>query len=178
MPYYALSATFAHSPNSLPALTFISLKGAYRLSDAGLSSLVSSGPSLKFIDLSQCPLVTSEGICCLSKSLRLVLRELYIDHCQGVVAMVSLPGLLEPETLEVLPVTGIRTVCDDFVYEVVSVRGYRMKHLGLVDCIELTDYSLKVFDNTCAGLRSIDPSNLCEMTDVAMGHLANDCKEV
>lgn len=135
MPDYALPATFAHSPNSLPALTSVSLKGAYRLSDAGLSSLVSSGPSLKSIDLSQCPLVTSEGICCLSKSLRLVLKELYIDHCQGVDAMVSLPGFLELETLEVLSVAGIHTVCDDFVCEVVSVHGCRMKHLGLADCM-------------------------------------------
>ncbi|XP_073289838.1 uncharacterized protein [Primulina huaijiensis] len=178
MPDYALPATFAHSPNSLPALTSISLKGAYRLSDAGLSSLVLSGPSLKSIDLSQCPLVTSEGICCLSKSLRLVLRELYIDHCQGVDAMVSLPGLLELETLEVLSVSGIHTVCDEFVCEVVSVHGCRMKHVGLADCIELTDYSLEVIGNTCAGLRSIDLSNLCKLTDVAIGHLANGCKEV
>lgn len=178
MPDYALPVTFAHSPNSLPALTSISLKGAYRFSDAGLSSLISSGPSLKSIDLSQCPLVTSEGICCLSKSLRLVLRELYIDHCQGVDAMVSLPELLELETLEVLSVAGIHTVCDDFVREVVSVHGCRLKHLGLADCIELTDYSLEVIGNTCAGLRSIDLSNLCKLTDVAIGHLANGCKEV
>ncbi|XP_073154328.1 uncharacterized protein [Henckelia pumila] len=178
VPDYALPATFAHSPNSLPALTSISLKGAYRLSDAGLSSLVSSAPSLKSIDLSQCPLVTSEGISFLSKSLRLVLRELYIDHCQGVDVMVSLPGLLELENLEVLSVAGIHTVCDDFICEVVSVHGCRMKHLVLADCIELTDYSLEVIGNTCAVLRAIDLSNLCKLTDVAIGHLANGCKEI
>ncbi|KZV57406.1 hypothetical protein F511_35156 [Dorcoceras hygrometricum] len=178
MPDYVLPATFAHSPNSLPALTSVSLKGAYRLSDTGLSSLVSSGPSLKSVDLSQCPLVTAEGILCLSNSLRSVLRELYIDHCQGVDAMVSLPGLLELENLEVLSVAGIHTVCDDFVCEVVSVHGCRLKHLGLADCIELTDYSLEVIGNTCTGLRAIDLSNLCNLTDVAIGHLANGCKEV
>ncbi|XP_041995888.1 uncharacterized protein LOC121746015 [Salvia splendens] len=41
MPDYILRSTLARLPNSLPALTTISLKGAYRLSDAGLNMLAS-----------------------------------------------------------------------------------------------------------------------------------------
>ncbi|KAI3447203.1 hypothetical protein Pfo_003868 [Paulownia fortunei] len=178
MPDYTLYATLARSPNSLPALTTISLKGAYRLSDAGLSMLVSAAPSLKSIDISQCPLLTSEGICCLAISLRLVLRELYLDNCHGVDAMLILPALLKLENLEVLSLAGIQTVCDHFVSEFISVHGCRMKELVLADCMELTDLSLEAVGDTCSELQAIDLTNLCKLTDVSIGHLANGCRAI
>ncbi|KAG8367173.1 hypothetical protein BUALT_Bualt16G0045100 [Buddleja alternifolia] len=178
MPDYALSATLARFPNCLPALTTISLKGAYRLTDAGLHMLVSSATSLKSIDISQCPLLTSEGICSLTNSLQSVLRELYLDNSHGIDAMLILPALLKLENLEVLSLAGIQTVTDDFVSEVVSVHGCRMKELILADCMELTDSSLEVIGHTCLGLRAIDLTNLCKLTDVSIGHLANGCHAI
>lgn len=145
MPDYTLYAALAHSPNSLPALTAISLKGAYRLSDAGLSMLVSAAPSLKSIDISQCPLLTSEGICCLASSLRLGLRELYLDNCHGIDAMLILPALQKLEDLEVLSVAGIQTVCDEFVSEFVSAHGCRMKELVLADCMLVSDDKIDMY---------------------------------
>ncbi|KAH6823059.1 hypothetical protein C2S53_002053 [Perilla frutescens var. hirtella] len=178
MPDYALYSALARSPNSLPALTAISLKAAYRLSDAGLSMLTSAAPSLKSIDISQCPLLTSEGICCLASSLRLVLRELYIDNCHGIDAMLILPALLKLENLEVLSVAGILTVCDAFVSQFTAAHGCRMKELILADCMELTDSSLEVIGDTCSDLRAIDLSNLCKLTDISIGHLANGCQAI
>lgn len=145
IPDYILCSALARSPNSLPALTTISLKGAYRLSDAGLSMLASAAPSLKSIDISQCPLLTSEGICCLVSPLRLVLRELYIDYCHGIDAMLILPDLQKLESLEVLSVAGIPTVCDDFVSEFVSAHGSRMKELVLADCMLVSDDDIDVY---------------------------------
>ncbi|KAL0345032.1 UNVERIFIED_CONTAM: hypothetical protein Sradi_4334500 [Sesamum radiatum] len=178
MPDYTLYATLARSPNSLPALTTISLKGAYRLTDAGLSMLVASAPSLKSVDISQCPLLTSEGICFLANSLRLVLRELCLDNCQGIDAMHILPALLKLENLEVLSAAGISTVCDYFVSELASVHGCRMKELVLADCMELTDLSMKAIGDTCSDLRAVDLTNLCKLTDASIGHLANGCQAI
>ncbi|KAL7133253.1 hypothetical protein ABFS83_12G128400 [Erythranthe nasuta] len=178
LPDYTLNATLARSTNSLPALTTLSLKGAYRLSDAGLNTLVSAAPSLKSIDISQCPMLTSDGICLLANSLQLVLRELYIDNCHGIDAMSILPALLKLENLEVLSLAGIQTVCDDFVSKFVSIHGCRMKELVLADCIELTDSSIKVIGDTCSKLRAIDLSNLCKLTDISIGHLANGCRAI
>ncbi|KAG8367168.1 hypothetical protein BUALT_Bualt16G0044500 [Buddleja alternifolia] len=178
MPDYALSATLARFPNCLPALTTISLKGAYRLTDAGLCMPVSSATSLKSVDISQCPWLTSEGICSLTNSLQSVLRELYLDNSHGIDAMLILPALLELENLEVLSVAGIQTVTYDFVSEVVSVHGCRMKELILADCMELTDSSLEVIGHTCLGLRAIDLTNLYKLTDVSIGHLANGCHAI
>ncbi|KAL2554025.1 Leucine-rich repeat [Forsythia ovata] len=178
VPDYALSATLARSHNSLPALTTVSLKGAYRLSDAGLSALVSSAPSITSINLTQCSLLTSDGICSLIKSLRSVLRELYIDDCLEIDAMLILPAMLKLEHLEVLSLGGIQTVCDNFISEIVSVHGYRIKELGLAGCMQLSDLSLKVIAATCSELRVIDLMNLCKLTDTAMAHLANGCQAI
>ncbi|KAL8480036.1 hypothetical protein ACS0TY_026823 [Phlomoides rotata] len=178
MPDCALQAALAHSQNGLPALTTISLKGAYRLSDDGLRMLVSAAPSLKSVDISQCSLLTSEGVCCLASSLRLVLRELYLDYCDGIDAMLILPALQKLENLEVLSVAGIQTVCDDFVCEFLSANGHRMKELVLADCMELTDSSLKVIGDTCSDLRAIDLTNLHKLTDISIGFLANGCREI
>lgn len=135
LPDYTLSATLAHSLNSLPALTTVSLKGAYRLSDDGLKALVSSAPSITSINLSQCSLLTSVGICSLANSLKSVLRELYIDDCLEIDAMLILPALLKLEHLEVLSLGGIQTICDKFISEIVSVHGCRIKELGLAGCM-------------------------------------------
>ncbi|KAL2533248.1 Leucine-rich repeat [Abeliophyllum distichum] len=178
VPDYTLSATLARSLNSLPALSTVSLKGAYRLSDAGLSALVSSAPSITSINLTQCSLLTSDGICSLINSLRSVLRELYIDDCVEIDAMLILPALLKLEHLEILSLGGIQTVCDNFISEIVSVHGYRIKELGLAGCVQLSDLSLKVIAASCSELRVIDLINLCKLTDTAMAHLANGCQAI
>ncbi|KAL6507155.1 hypothetical protein OROHE_022054 [Orobanche hederae] len=178
MPDYTLCAALARSPNCLPALTSISLKGAYRLTDAGLTVLASAAPSLKSIDISQCPLLTSEGVCCLLNSLKSILRELYLDNSHGINAMVVLPALLKLESLEVLSLAGIQTVCDDFVSKFISVNGSRLKELVLADCLELTDLSFEVIGDTCSELLAVDLTNLCKLTDVSIGHLANGCRAI
>ncbi|CAH9099938.1 unnamed protein product [Cuscuta europaea] len=177
LPDYALLATLARLPNSLPALTNISLKGGCRLSDSGLRALVSAAPSLRSINLGQCSLLSSDGINCLSDSLGSVLKELYLDDCQAISALV-LPSLLKLEHLEVLSVAGVNTVCDEFVVEFVSRRGQNMRELILKDCITLTDRSVKAVAEFCHRLSAIDLSNLSKLTDYSVGYLANSCKAV
>lgn len=134
MTDYILGTPFNLLSNGLPALTIVSLKGACRLSDVGLQTLVSSAPMLSSINLSQCSLLTSASIETLAETLGPVLRELYIDDCQGIDAMLILPALQKLEYLEVLSVAGIQTVSDDFIWEIISLRGPTMKELVLTDC--------------------------------------------
>ncbi|XP_034700394.1 uncharacterized protein LOC117925486 [Vitis riparia] len=176
MTDYVLRATFDMLSNGLPALTTVSLKGACRLSDAGLRALVSSAPMLRSINLSQCSLLTSASIKTLAETLGSVLRELYIDDCQGIDAMHILSALEKLEYLEVLSVAGIQTVCDDFIWEFISVHGPTMKELVLTDCSRLTDFSLKAIAETCPELRALDLGNLCKLTDSAFGYLASGCQ--
>ncbi|XP_043719514.1 uncharacterized protein LOC122667321 [Telopea speciosissima] len=178
MPNYILRTTLAQSPNTLPALATISLKGACRLSDVGLKALVASAPALRSINLGMCSFVTSDSINILADSLGSSLRELYIDDCQNVDAMMILPALKKLAHLEVLSVACVRNVCDDFVSELVAVHGPNMKKLSFLGCRELTDTSLKVTAETCSGLCSLDLGNLCKLTDCAMAYLANGCQSI
>lgn len=134
MSDYIISANLAWSQNSLPALATISLRGACRLSDVGLNALVASAPALRYINLGQCSLLTSTGINNLADSLGSVLRELCIDDCQNIDAMLILPALKKLEHLEVLSVARVHNVCDDFVSELVVIRGPNMKRLVFSDC--------------------------------------------
>ncbi|RVX05376.1 DNA repair protein rhp7 [Vitis vinifera] len=138
MTDYVLRATFDMLSNGLPALTTVSLKGACRLSDAGLRALVSSAPMHR----------------CYAYSI----------------------GSGETRMLEVLSVAGIQTVCDDFIWEFISVHGPTMKELVLTDCSRLTDFSLKAIAETCPELRALDLGNLCKLTDSAFGYLASGCQ--
>ncbi|KAL5995322.1 hypothetical protein ACLOJK_025380 [Asimina triloba] len=176
LPDYIFRETVARSPNNLPSLINISLRGAYRLSDEGLSALVSSAPLLQSINLGQCSFVTSAGIINLAK--KLDLRELYIDECQNVEAMLILPALKKLKHLDVLSVAGVPDVCDKFVRELLSVSGQHMKELVLAHCGKLTDNSLKAIAASCPGLQSVDLSGLLKLTDSAMGHLANGCRSL
>lgn len=135
LPDYTLFPTLARSSHNLPALTTISVKGACRLSDGGLRALVSSAPCLRSVNLSQCSLVTSGGISHLVDALGSVLRELYIDDCQSLDAILILPALTKLENLEVLSLSGIQSVCDDFLTQFVAVRGHHLKELNLTDCM-------------------------------------------
>lgn len=135
MPDYVLSSSLAHSSNSLPTLTTLSLSGGCRISDVGLSSIVSSAPALKSLNISRCSLLSSDSIGILANSLGSVLQELYIDDCQNMDPMAILPALKRLQQLQVLSVAGILKVCDNFVKEFLVACGHNMKALILSDCV-------------------------------------------
>ncbi|XVF48902.1 hypothetical protein PTKIN_Ptkin03bG0225600 [Pterospermum kingtungense] len=175
---YILPSTLARSSNSLPALTSLSLTGAYRLSDAGLAVLVSSASALRSIDLSQCSLLTHSAIDSLAASLALVLSELFINDCQSIDAMLILPALKKLEHLEVLSVAGLESVTDGFIKEFIIARGDSIKELKLTGCGKLTDSSLKIIAETCSNLRALDIGNVTKLTDSSLGYLSNGCRSL
>ncbi|KAK8654782.1 hypothetical protein V6N13_107381 [Hibiscus sabdariffa] len=178
MPYYILQDTLARSSKSLPALATLSLDGAHRLSDEGLNMLALSAPALQSINLSQCSLLTSAGINNLANCFESTLRELYLDECHNIEAMVVLPALKKLKCLEVLSMAGIPTVCDDFVIQMVEACGKNMKELVFPNCLELTDASIKSVGKNCSKLCAIDLSYLSKLTDKSMRYLANGCRSI
>lgn len=134
MPDYVLHDTLARSSHKLSVLAAVSLRGAHRLSDTGLTDLTISTPALQSINLSQCSLLTSNGIYDLAIHFESTLRELYIDDCQNIDAMIILPALKRLKCLEVLSVAGIQTVSDEFVIGMVKICGPNMKELVFANC--------------------------------------------
>ncbi|CAO2202128.1 unnamed protein product [Urochloa humidicola] len=176
LPDYILPTTLAKAPNCMPLLTKISLKGNYRLSDNGLDTIISAAPSLSSLNLCECSLLTSSGIVILADKLQSVLRELYIDDCTNVDAMTILPALQKINHLEVLSMSGIQSVCDKFVNELIPVHGSNMKELAFAGCLKLTSSSIKTIGANCAQLTSLDLRNLNRLRDSAMRHLRNGCR--
>ncbi|KAL3500856.1 hypothetical protein ACH5RR_039949 [Cinchona calisaya] len=171
-----LRKTLARSPNSLPNLSVISLKGAYKLSNDGLNALVISAPALQSVNLSGCFLLTDVGINILAESLGSILRELCIDYCTKIDAMEILPALNKFEHLEVLSVAGIETVCDQFVSDLLTACGHNIKKLNFSNCLKLTDTSLVIIGGKCNGLLSLNISNLNKLTNLGLEHLADGCR--
>nr|XP_018625822.1 uncharacterized protein LOC104094825 isoform X2 [Nicotiana tomentosiformis] len=173
-----LGKTIAPASNSLPNLAILSLRGACRMSDMTMEILVTSAPSLQSIDLGQCSLLTHTSIDIAANSLGSMLKELYIDDCESIDAMLILPALEKLEHLEVLSVAGIHSICDQFVSELLTARAQNFKELDFADCQNLTDQSLKFIGDTCANLHSLDISNLNKLTDVGLQFLANGCRSI
>ncbi|KAK9081497.1 hypothetical protein Syun_030821 [Stephania yunnanensis] len=163
--------TLAKSENSMPSLVSISLRGALHLSDDGLASLISSAPRLESINLGQCYLLTTSGISNMLVSLGSSVKELYLDDCHDIEAMLILPDLMELQNLEVLSLKSINTVCDYFVDGLVSSCGQTIKELFLANCSELTDDAVGTIAAFCCGLRSLDICNMYKLTDVAIDYL-------
>uniref|UniRef100_J3MTL4 Rad7 n=2 Tax=Oryza brachyantha TaxID=4533 RepID=J3MTL4_ORYBR len=176
LPDYMLPATLARVPNCMPLLKRLSLKGNYRLSDNGLDTIISAAPSLSSLNLCECSLLTSTGIENLANKLNSVLTELYIDDCLNVDAMMILPALQKIKHLEVLSMSGVQSVCDKFVKELIPVHCSNLKELAFAGCLKLTSSSIKTIGGNCPQLSSLDLRNLNRLRDSAMTHLRNGCR--
>ncbi|KAL9262295.1 Outer envelope protein 64, mitochondrial-like protein [Drosera capensis] len=73
----------------------------------------------------------------------------------------------------VLSLMGIPCVCDRFVRELVTANGHLMKELIFADCLNITDSSMKDIWKNCAKLCTLDISNVPNVTDNGVGHIAN-----
>ncbi|PWA83776.1 Leucine-rich repeat, cysteine-containing subtype [Artemisia annua] len=178
LPDFVLLPILGNLPSQLSALTNISLKGACRLSDAGLKALVAAAPALRSVNLGCCSLLTVDAINNLADKLGPVLKELYIDECFDLDAKRILPALLKLEQLEVLSVAHNESVNNSFIKKFVAARGHNMKELVLANCTKLTDKALRAISKSCPGLCAIDLTNVSKLTDKSLAHLANGCQNI
>ncbi|KAK9076867.1 hypothetical protein SSX86_005201 [Deinandra increscens subsp. villosa] len=170
--------SLARSPNSLPFLGILSLKGAARLSDNTLKPLFISAPLLQSINLSQCTLLTHTAIKIVHHYLKDNLKELYIDECPRIEARHSVFSIMKLNQLEVLSVAGIETISDEFVTLVTLSCGQKLKELNLAGCVMLTNSCLQSIGDFCPILCSLDVSNLYHLTDLGLCYLAVGCKSL
>ncbi|WOL09379.1 F-box/LRR-repeat protein 14 [Canna indica] len=176
MSTYVLQTALAKSQTGFTSLMRLSLKGAYRLTDNALSLLASSAPSLRSIDLGKCSLITSCGIISLAEKLNL--EELYIDYCMRIDVMQILPMLEKLTHLEVLSVSGVPTVSNDFVLRMMLARGYKMRVLVFACCQKLTTRSISAIASNCSQLRILNIQDLRCLNDSALKYLASGCRSM
>ncbi|KAL6534057.1 hypothetical protein OROHE_013890 [Orobanche hederae] len=175
---FAFRDKICNSSSSFSSLAILSLRGACRLTDSGLKTLITAAPLLRSINLSQCTLLTCNTINFIADFLGSNLRELYIDECHKVNPMPIVTAFNKFKYLEVLSVAGMRSITDQFIAEVLAVCGQSIKELGLADCLNLTDCCLKTIGSNCADLCSLNISNVPNLTDVGLECLANGCRSI
>ncbi|CAM8975739.1 unnamed protein product [Rhodiola kirilowii] len=173
---FTLFDAFARSsPHSLETL---SLKGAAGLTEEGLASLTLLAPSLKSINLSEFSLITAQAIYTIAKTYGSSLKELYLDECPMIDAMLMLPSLMDLKSLEVLSVAGVPTVTDEFVVQIAEVCGSHMKEWRLADCLNLTDKSIEVLGAKCPNITFLDLSNLNKLSDLSLQYITHGCRSI
>ncbi|KAH9321108.1 hypothetical protein KI387_015747, partial [Taxus chinensis] len=173
-----LRATIACPSVGLPCLSRLSLNGAYRLSDAGLTTLVQAAPLLSSVELSRCSFLSEASINTLANHLAPVIRELRLEECHQLEASKILPALKKMHKLEVLSVAGIPSVTNEFVIEMIAYLCCNLKELSLADCGKLTNGAIEAIGAVCCGLNVLILDNLSLLTDTSLVYLTNGCRSL
>lgn len=137
-----LTATIANGPGSLPLLTTVSFRGAYRLTDKGLSAFLYSTLNIAALDLTQCSLLSIAGIKAVAYIIGRKLKSLSLDGCTQLDALELLPILSQMTNLQKLSLSGIGSVKDGLVSELVVVLGSGLEELRLADCRYVSEIML------------------------------------
>eukprot|EP00897_Mesotaenium_endlicherianum_P005611 jgi/Mesen1/5078/ME000252S04199 len=192
-----LTATIAASPNCLPQLTTVALRGAYRVTDRSLLALAAAAPNLTSLELQHCPLITHEGVAAIAgvKLLAPAARGTLGGKAGGdlaggafagggsMSAMRVLPALCQLSVLERLNLGGVGSVTDGVASEVdealaalVTASGGSLRKLSVNSVKNAGDLLLEALAaHASATLQEIDVSFCRAVSDQGLGLLADSC---
>ncbi|CAK9213214.1 unnamed protein product [Sphagnum jensenii] len=173
-----LTATFATGPGALSSLTLVALRGAYRLTDKGVSALLQAAPCLTSVNLSQCSLLTEGAVKAVADCLGTQLCALSLEGCAQMDGLKLLPVLLQMPCLKKLSLSGVGGVKDEVVSELAVVLGSTLEELHLADCRLLTDAAVVGVAACCLGLKVLDLDMLPLLSDMAISCLADGCRSL
>ncbi|CAI7879844.1 unnamed protein product [Closterium sp. NIES-54] len=168
-----LTTTLLRAPASLPALRSLSLQGAYRLSDASLPLLALSAPSLAHLSLLHCPLLSSPAVSTLLSSLSSSLKTLRLDGCTQLNAHALLPGLGALTGLTCLSLSGVPSVTDTMLADLLPAVGGHLRELSLAHCEAVTDESMAAVAVHAPSLTALDLSHLPLLSDDSLHSLCS-----
>ncbi|CAK9856853.1 unnamed protein product [Sphagnum jensenii] len=173
-----LTATFATRPGALSSLTLVALRGAYCLTDKGVSALLQAAPCLTSVNLSQCSLLTEEAVKAVADCLGTQLCALSLEGCAQMDGLKLLPILLQMPCLKKLLLSGVGGVKDEVVSELAVVLGSTLEELHLADCRLLTNAAVVGVAACCLGLKVLDLDMLPLLSDMAISCLADGCRSL
>lgn len=160
----------------LDRLQVLALRGAYRLTDTALCSILRNTSNLQVLRLPQNSLLTEASIKQLPGLLPL-LRELDLSECRGVsgAALHSiLTGALP--LLESVMLTGIPEVSNALLAEMAL--GLPLRHISVARCAGVSDEGLRALAAACPHLLTLRADACTKITDAGIVALAESCKEL
>ncbi len=117
-----------------PLSHLVALRGAYRLTDKGVSALLQAAPCLTSVNLSQCSLLTERVVKAVADCLGTQLCALSLEGCAQMDGLKLLLVLLQMPCLKKLSLSGVGGVKDEVVSELAVVLGSTLEELHLADC--------------------------------------------
>ncbi|KFK26357.1 hypothetical protein AALP_AA8G237900 [Arabis alpina] len=172
----AITEFLKHSPFGFPALTRLSLKGAFGLTDNALALIARSAPLLQFINLSECSFLTFNAVKILANYFGQTLRGLNIGGCQGIKACdVLKSSLLRFMNLNYLSVAGLERI-HDILASFFASRGANLTDLSIASCYEVTDRTIWTIGKYCPHLEALDISDIDNLTDESLEHITDGCR--
>ncbi|THU74311.1 hypothetical protein C4D60_Mb04t32020 [Musa balbisiana] len=194
LPDYVLRGTLAQYPHSLPSLTTICLKGAYRLSDDGLNAIIHSAPSLRSVNLklSSASVKTISAYCsrlcaidlrnlnrlndsaigylangCRSLQKLKLRRSAFSDEAVAAFLEASGGSLIE------LSLNNVEKVAQQTALAISRQCSSTLYSLDLSFCRKLTDEALGLIVDSCSSLRILKLFGCTQATEVFFGGHSN-----
>mgnify|MGYP000385540420 FL=1 len=116
-------------------LKSVSLRGAYRLTDKGLESLLQSSPNLSHLDLSSCSFLTNMAMKAIVRCTSDTLESLVLDGCANLNAESIVHDLVKLPKLQKLSLSAVGGVTDEIVSELGVQMGGQLRELSLAHCM-------------------------------------------
>jgi len=159
----------------LSALTCLRLSGAYRLSDAGLVSLLSLAPVLQELAMAQCSRLEGPAIERLPE-LTPKLKVLNLAQCRGVSAATLTTAIASLPLLEELTVDGIMEI-DDAALTAIAAAAPKLLAVSLASCSKVSDAGVSALAAACPQLRRLVLDE-CHVGPVAVQAVAAQCRNL
>ena len=154
----ALLSTWAGalSGRSRGALRRVALRGAYRVTDAGVASLLDACPKLASLDVSHAGTgVTPRSLEALSSRAG-ELKSLTLDHCPGLSCAAAGDALLRIPGLTRLSLVGLASLPSSCVATAAVALGPCLTDLRLTGCAMVDDDAIAAVAASCRSLVRLD----------------------
>lgn len=169
------AAAVLEKSGPLPALTVVTLSGAYRLSAPGLGHVLRAAPNLESLSVQSASRLTAEAIQDLP-ALVPGIRRLNIADCRGISGEALISVIPQLPALHALTVDGIPEVDDAVVMAV--VRAPCLRELSICYCQNVTDSAITAVAALRPELESLAIDECGKITDKGILAVAGGCKQL
>ena len=149
--------------SSVRDLEVLSLRGCFRLTDKGLSMIVSSALQLRSIDLACSLRLASDGLMAISSlcSLCSLCLDNIVHLTDADLELLATPSF---QNLNSLSIQGLTRISDKSVIKLIKICGLRLTSLNISDCVQLGGEVLSTLRIENPLLAHLNISNLSKLS--------------
>jgi hypothetical protein len=170
-----------HNPNFGLAVRTLDLsKIATHVTDCTIRLVTRCSPHMTSLSLSQCRLITDEGLRCLSRSaVAPQLQVLVLENCRQITDL-GLSYLTEKcHALHTIHFGGCQRITDTGISHLVTESGSTLRRIRLSDCSRVTANAIHTISRVCgARLEWLDISRIRSIRHTDLDQLLDNCPNI